>query len=182
MKPHFITSAAICALLATSGLAHAADPSDGPAILNEQLQFGDVFSGMTVVVKQRVQDDAVATVVSQGNTATAAADQSDLWFGSRQKTYDNTRADASVGGQNVGGTAVADSTSYGNALQVQTVDGDAGIDVYQHNKDVTTTATSTVDLNRAGATLSTANAAGHQHLRLCRWRHHFCRRRTSQSR
>mgnify|MGYP003112612248 CR=1 FL=1 len=153
-----VASMALVAALTSSALAQ-----DATDILNEQLQLGDVFGHMDVVVTDDTAGDASSTGLAYGNVVSVDVNR-DANVESTQGLHGSVDARATLNttGHDVSGTASALSTAYGNSGMVMS-DGaavDATLSQYADENE-SITATTRVNIRSAGAisaaSVSTAN-------------------------
>lgn len=97
--------------------------------INDQLNFGDVFSNMTVVSRGEARA-TTSSATSVGNAVSGANLVGGLTANSTQTNTGAIYAEAAVDAENTR-EAAAVATAQGNAGQAQTVDGDLELDVAQ---------------------------------------------------
>lgn len=121
--------------LSTSGAAWAQEccstnggsspNGDGqPDIINEQIQLGDVFADMNVVVPGQTDGDVSATGLAYGNTVSVDSAVGG-WASSDQTMMGEAAARAEISGGDIAGTATASSIAYGNSGMFIVSDGDS---------------------------------------------------------
>ena len=127
----FLAGVAAAALAA--GTAFADPPPGHPDptadILNQQLQFGDVFAHMNVVVPTTT--DAISTALAYGNTAAASQQQVSYRFASDQVMGGEARADNYVEVGYASGAVIATTAAQGNSVTADTCCGDLDAAVTQ---------------------------------------------------
>ncbi|MCI4643737.1 MAG: holdfast anchor protein HfaD [Hyphomonadaceae bacterium] len=117
---HRALPASLIALaLAMPALAQEAE--DQPIII-DQLETGDIWSSMNVVVPDTA-DYAASTATSTGNSASVLLKSGDVDLIVNQEMTGNSSAEARLEGGVVMGQASAVATAYGNAVNTTTEDG-----------------------------------------------------------
>lgn len=113
--------AAAPALAQESGIGRPGEP-----IIIDQLQTGDIWSNMNVVVPEET-DYAISTATSSGNAAAALVASGDVYAEANQENTGNVGAEARLEGGLVYGQASAVATAYGNSATSTTEDGNSHV-------------------------------------------------------
>lgn len=115
MKKHtLIAGIAVNALIAA--LSGTAVAQTAPDVLNSQIELGDVFSNMDVVIEGDHTGNVGSTSLATGNAASGFGDGStDRVVESDQTMNGDATAQANMIGGRVYGTASTDATAYGNS-------------------------------------------------------------------
>ncbi len=152
-KPSLAAALAILSLTASPAWSQQAPAS----ALNEQLQFGDVFGSMTVVVPTDLPSGAQALALAASNSATAANMTGGLNVSSTQGAWGRTTSTSSLQTRNTtSATTVANAQA--NALEAQTSGGALNVEAGQYAFDTAVSATATTKIRNAQQ-LTTATSA-----------------------
>ncbi len=143
------------------GFAFAEEPESVPPksrVVIDQVQLGDVWSNIEVVVEPRAQD-AVATATSLGNSAAAGVTRGDIDADISQRLDGQVGAETTLSGETVDGAAIATTTAHGNSASGGSWDGNTAYRADQvASGDVS--ADAIVDLETAGvAAIATSTVA-----------------------
>ncbi|MBI1339949.1 hypothetical protein GC169_07040 [bacterium] len=126
-------AATLAPILLGAGPAFADPPASSrpSVILNDQLNWGDVFANMTVTSPNPVTDGLAASAASAGVTALASRSGGDLDMTSRQSSSGTIRARTTINAGDACCSAVGASTAHATALEASTVDGALALDAQQ---------------------------------------------------
>lgn len=122
-----IAACSLLALLAAPALAQQAPASN---VINDQLQWGDVFATMNVVVTGPA-GPVSSSALAAGNSATAANTTGALNMRSTQTFSGAAFATATIQAGDVAEAAVAVASAQGSALEAQTIGGALDLDANQ---------------------------------------------------
>ncbi|MFC7291692.1 holdfast anchor protein HfaD [Hirschia litorea] len=146
------TSVAISALLVS--LSGSAFAQNAPDVLNSQIQLGDAFSNMNVVVEGDHSGDVSSIALSTGNAASGfGSNDAVRHVESNQTMSGNSTANATLEGDRVFGTASADATAYGNSTTGSQFQADSMNQTVGTNR-----ISSTATVNHISATTLNASA------------------------
>ena len=126
MTLRLLSSTAFIAGFAAPAFAQETFPSPSPdadVVIIDQVQLGDVFANMDVVVSGTATG-ASAAATATGNITTANSLDNDLDFDAAQQQNGEVRAASSISGDNVfGSPARTITTAYGNSASSSTTNG-----------------------------------------------------------
>ncbi|WP_018997992.1 holdfast anchor protein HfaD [Hirschia maritima] len=151
-KTNFAAGITISTLL--MGVSATAFAQTAPDILNEQINMGDVFADMDVVVDGDHNGNVGSTALATGNAASGLDDgATDGQVESDQTMSGEATAIATLSGGRVFGTSSADATAYGNST--------TGSQYQPDRLDQTVTVDSTISstANVSSTTANTINAS-----------------------
>ena len=136
-----IAATAMCAAAATEA---AAQTPPGSIVLNNQLQLGDVITGVTLDVVD-VEEQVTVTNAAQGNALSGAVQNDSLTLNSTQTLRGDVRATTTMTlGGDTSGVVNATTQARGNYLAVGAYGADADVTAVQDVDEVEIGAASTV--------------------------------------
>ncbi|MAP94436.1 MAG: hypothetical protein CMK07_05740 [Ponticaulis sp.] len=157
----YASGLAIMSCLALPALAQEdfPDPSpDAVVVVINQVQLGDVFANMDVVV-DGTTSGASAVATATGNGGSASALDNDLDFDATQRQDGSVTAQTSITGESVyTNPAATVTTAYGNYTTAETTNGTVFSTVNQ-TSNAAVSASSVTDLNEAGDAVATTTAS-----------------------
>ena len=163
MRRLYLTaSVAAAAFVSGAGWAQEcceSEPED-TEIINQQIQLGDVFSDMNVVVPGSTDGDATSISMAYGNTVSGYNGNGGANVQSDQTFDANAEANAALSGGDIGGTAAANAIAYGNSAVWETHNGSlTGDQLNQVTADGSNiTARTSIDVGTTNAISSAATA------------------------
>ncbi len=144
-----------------SGVSFSALAQSAPStVLNEQINLGDTFATMDVVVQSGADGDVTSDALAAGNVISGeAAVASGSVTDSLQVTSGDSQAAATLEGGFIAGAATVSSTSYGNSSLWREYEGDTIGQDTQSGAQITSnaTATDTSSDSLAVSAVATAN-------------------------
>ncbi len=137
-----IAATVTCAAVATEAAAQDQDPS---IVLNEQIQFGDVFAGQTLDVFDS-SDQVTVSNSATGNSLAGGVAGGTMTVRSTQSLQGDVRAETTfVVGGDTGGVVSGVTQANGNYLGLSAYDATLTTEATQTVGDVEIVATSTMD-------------------------------------
>lgn len=136
-------------MLAAPALAQQAEP-----IIIDQIQDGDIWSNMNVIVPDET-GSAAATATTSGNAGAMLQRDSDVNLVARQETTGDASSEARLEGGVVNGQASAIATTYGNAITTTAEGGNSWVETDQR---MTGDTTATAELELLGGNYVTGAA------------------------
>lgn len=152
-------AAAAAALLAP--VASAEKSGDVSAYI-DQVQLGDVWSGLNVEVRETTKGDLSGTTTSVGNATAATTRHGNVAFTSSQATYGASDAETIIDAGRVHGNVYSTTTAYANTSTANTWTGSTQFTAEQSNAgdvEAFSKATATKFKRGAGTITGIANVA-----------------------
>lgn len=137
--------------------AASASEEDLSSLVVDQVQLGDVWSGMNVHVGEYTEGDVKSVSAAVGNTASGSVMSGDVDVNVTQTMNGNAEAVNDVSGGDVYGGLHATTTSYANAVSASTWSGNTGQLAYQENTG-TVSGTTNINVRNVGHIASSTTA------------------------
>ena len=123
IRNFLMSAASVAVLTAPAALADEAEADPITTVVIDQVQLGDVWADMDVIVDHKT-DNVISTSTAVGNTAAGLIMSGDIDYDATQTLKGNVGATNSIQGGYVDGIAIATTTAYGNASSGGTWMGD----------------------------------------------------------
>lgn len=130
-KLNILMSAAAAAALLAQGAS--AEKSGDVSAYIDQVQLGDVWSGLNVEVRETTKGDIAGTTTSVGNAAAATTTHGNVAFTSSQSTYGASDAETDIDAGRVHGNVYTTTTAYANTSTANTWTGSTQFTAEQNN-------------------------------------------------